>query len=94
VESSTGAGPGGPLVIGVDMDERSRDAIALGQQLATGLPGELMPVYVHTLEELDALMAGHHPDEVQQLVAEDAQAGLEQVRALAAGMGIPEVGLR
>jgi nucleotide-binding universal stress UspA family protein len=82
------------VIVGVDESERSRDAIALGQQLAMGLPGELMPVYVHTLEELDALMAGHHAEEVQQLVAEDAQAKLEQIRGLAADMGFPDVGLR
>jgi nucleotide-binding universal stress UspA family protein len=94
MDSSGGAAPAGPLVVGVDEGERSRDAIALGKQLAMGLPGELMPVYVHTLDELDALMTGHHPEEVQQLVAEDAQTKLEAVRALALDMGISDVGLR
>jgi hypothetical protein len=58
----------------VDESERSRDAIALGQQLAQDLPGGLLPVYAHTLEELDALMTGHHPEEVEELVAEHAKA--------------------
>ena len=86
--------PDGPLVVGVDESERSRDAIALGQQLAEDLPGGLFAVYVHTLEELDALMTGHHPEEVEELVAEHAKAKHAQVRALAGEMGVSEVHLR
>ena len=86
--------PDGPLVVGVDESERSRDAIALGQQLAEDLPGGLLAVYVHTLEELDALMTGHHPEEVEELVAEHAKAKHAQVRALAAEMGVSEMHLR
>jgi nucleotide-binding universal stress UspA family protein len=84
----------GPLIVGVDETERSRDAIALGQQLALALPGELIAVYVHTLEELDALMSGHHPDEVERLVAEHAAAKHAKVRALAREMGVSDVQLR
>lgn len=84
----------GPLIVGVDETERSRDAIALGQQLAPALPGELMAVYVHTLEELDALMSGHRPDEVERLVAEHAAAKHAKVRALAAEMGVSGVELK
>jgi nucleotide-binding universal stress UspA family protein len=86
--------PDGPLLIGVDETERSRDAIALGQQLAPCVPGQPMYVYVHTLEELDALMAGWRPEEVEQLVAEHAQDKLARVRALAAEMGVSDVQLR
>jgi nucleotide-binding universal stress UspA family protein len=80
--------------VGVDESERSRDAVALGQQLAEDLPGGLIAVYVHTLEELDALMTGHHPEEVEELVAEHAKAKHSQVRALAAEMGVSDVRLR
>lgn len=45
--------PEGPLVVGVDAGDRSRDAIALAKQLAAGFPGGLGAVYVHTLQELD-----------------------------------------
>jgi nucleotide-binding universal stress UspA family protein len=86
--------PNGPLVVGVDESERSRDAIALGAQLAQALPGELMLVYVHTLQELDALMTGHDPEEVEQLVAADAGAKQAKAAALAAEMGISQVRLR
>ena len=84
----------GPLVVGVDETEHSRDAIALGVQLAPALPGDLMLVYVHTLQELDALMAGHDPEEVEQLVAEHAGTKQAEVSALAAEMGISDVRLR
>jgi nucleotide-binding universal stress UspA family protein len=84
----------GPLIVGVDDTDRSRDAIALGQQLALALPRELIAVYVHTLEELDALMSGHHPDEVERLVAEHAAAKHAKVRAVAAEMGVSDVQLR
>jgi nucleotide-binding universal stress UspA family protein len=94
VEGRATAAPDGPLIVGVDERERSRDAIALGQQLAMGLPGALMPVYVHTLGELDALMTGADPDEVGQLVAADAKAKHAQVEDLADKMGISGVQLR
>jgi nucleotide-binding universal stress UspA family protein len=86
--------PDGPLVVGVDESERSRDAIALGAQLAQALPGELMLVYVHTLQELDALMTGHDPEEVEQLVAGDAGAKQAKAAAVAAEMGISQVRMR
>jgi nucleotide-binding universal stress UspA family protein len=86
--------PDGPLLIGIDETERSRDAIALGQQLALCVPGEPMYVYVHTLEELDALMVGSDLGEVEQLVAGHAQDKLARVRALAAEMGVSDVQLR
>jgi hypothetical protein len=87
VDTPSSVVPNGPLVVGVDESERSRDAIALGRQLAEDLPGGLLPVYVHTVEELDALMTGHHLEEVEELVAEHAKAKHAQVRALAAEMG-------
>ncbi|HSS32626.1 MAG TPA: universal stress protein [Solirubrobacterales bacterium] len=86
--------PAGPLIVGVDESERSRDAIALGRQLALGLPGELMPVYIHTLEELGSLVTGHRSREVEELVAIDAAAEHAKVRALAEEMGISDVQLR
>jgi hypothetical protein len=87
VDTPSSVVPNGPLVVGVDESERSLDAIALGRQLAEDLPGGLLPVYVHTVEELDALMTGHHLEEVEELVAEHAKAKHAQVRALAAEMG-------
>lgn len=86
--------PDGPLLIGIDETELSRDAIALGQQLALCVPGEPMYVYVHTFEELGALMTGRDPSEVEELVATHAQDKLERVRALAAEMGVSDVQLR
>jgi nucleotide-binding universal stress UspA family protein len=53
-----------------------------------------MLVYVHRLQELDALMTGRDPEEVEQLVAEDAGAKQAKVAALAAEMGISQVRLR
>jgi nucleotide-binding universal stress UspA family protein len=94
VETPSSVVPDGPLVIGVDESEGSRDAIALGQQLAEDLAGGQLPVYVHTLQELDALMTGHNPEEVEELVAEHAKAKHAQVRALAAEMGVSEVHVR
>jgi nucleotide-binding universal stress UspA family protein len=86
--------PDGPLIVGVDESDHSRDAIALGQQLARAVPGDLVPVYVHTLEELDALLAGSDPDEVEKLVAEHGAGEHAEVRTLAAEMGISDVQLR
>jgi nucleotide-binding universal stress UspA family protein len=94
VETPSSVVPDGPLIVGVDESERSPDALVLGQRLAEDLPGVLMPVYVHTLEELDALMAGHHPEEVEELVAEHAKAKHQRVRALAKEMGTSDVELR
>src|SRR3954463_6095475 len=79
--------PEGPLVVGVDAGDRSRDAIALAKQLAAGFPGGLVAVYVHTLQELDLLMTGSRVEEVEAIVAADAEDKLEAVRALAAEMG-------
>jgi hypothetical protein len=73
----------GPLIVGVDEGERSRDALSLGQQLDLTLPGELIAVYVHTLEDFDALMSGQDPDEVERLVAQHA----EEDRALGGSLG-------
>lgn len=86
--------PEGPLIVGVDGAERARDAIALAQQLAIDLPGGIEAVYIHTLEGLDDLLTGKRPHEFEQLAAEDGEAKLEEVRALAARMGIEEVQMR
>jgi nucleotide-binding universal stress UspA family protein len=85
--------PEGPLIVGVDAGDRSRDAIALAKQLAAGFPGGLLAVYVHTLQELDLLTTGSRVEEVEAIVAADAKAKLDAVRALAAEMGAPEVQL-
>jgi hypothetical protein len=61
--------PDGPLIVGLDEDELTRDAIALGQQLGRAIPGVLMAVYVHTLEGLGALMAGSKLEEFNQAEA-------------------------
>jgi nucleotide-binding universal stress UspA family protein len=86
--------PEEPLIVGVDAGERSRDAIALAKQLAVDFPGGLLAVYVHTLQELDPLMTGNRLEEVEQIVSADAKAKLEEVRVLAAGMGVSDVQLR
>ena len=84
--------PDGPLVVGVDGDDRARDAISLGQQLAIGLAGEVEAVYIHALEELEAaLMTGTRLQEVEQAIAEDGTAKLSKARALAAEMGAEAV---
>lgn len=89
-----GRSPEGPVIVGVDGGDRARDAIALATQLAADFPGPLLAVYVHTLEELDLLMTGTRVEEVEAIVAADAEAKLEAVRALAAEMGVADVGLR
>jgi nucleotide-binding universal stress UspA family protein len=86
--------PEGPLIVGVDAGDRSRDAIALAKQLEAGFPGSLLAVYVHTLQELDLLMTGSRVEEVEAIVAEDAKAKLDAVRAIAAAMGVADVQLR
>jgi nucleotide-binding universal stress UspA family protein len=86
--------PEGPLIVGVDAGDRSRDAIALAKQLALGFPGGLLPVYVHTLQDLGLRIAGSRAEEVEAIVAADAKAKLEAVRAVAAEMGLADVQLR
>src|SRR4051794_25092198 len=86
--------PEGPLIVGVDAGDRSRDAIALAKQLAGGFPGGLRAVYVHTLQELELLTTGSRGEEVEAIVAADAEAKLEAVRALASEMGGPDVQLQ
>jgi nucleotide-binding universal stress UspA family protein len=86
--------PEGPLIVGVDAGDRSRDAIALAEKLAVGFPGELLAVYVHTLDELDPLTTGSRIEDVEAIVAADAKAELEAVRSVAAEMGVSDVHLR
>ncbi|HET7427356.1 MAG TPA: universal stress protein [Gemmatimonadales bacterium] len=86
--------PEGPLIVGVDAGDRSRDAIALAKQLAVGFPGGLLAVYVHTLQELDLLVTGSPVEEVEAIVARDAEAKLQAASALAAELGVPDVQLR
>jgi nucleotide-binding universal stress UspA family protein len=86
--------PDGPLIVGVDASDRSRDAIALGKQFALDFDGELSAVYVHTLQELDLLMTGQRVEEVEKLVAADVEANHGRVRALAAELGISDVRVR
>src|SRR4051794_41932210 len=83
--------PEGPLVVGVDAGDRSRDAIALAERLAVGFRGGLLAVYVHTLQDLDLRIAGSRADEVEAIVAADAKDKLEAVRAGAAEMGAGKV---
>jgi nucleotide-binding universal stress UspA family protein len=84
----------GPLIVGVDESERSRDAIRLGQQLALALPGELTAVYVQTLDEFDTVTSGQHSDEPERLVAQQTAVKRAKVAALAAEMGVADVQLR
>ena len=82
------------MIVGVDGGDRARDAIVLATQLAADFPGPLLAVYVHTLEELDLLMTGTRVEEVEAIVAADAEAKLETVRAVAAELGVADVELR
>jgi nucleotide-binding universal stress UspA family protein len=84
----------GPLIVGVDESERSRDAIALGHQFGHELPGGLVVIYVHTLEGLEPLLAARRLEELERLVAANASAKHAKVRALAAEMGVSDVELR
>lgn len=86
--------PDGPLIVGVDESERSRDALALGQQFGHELPGGVVAVYVHTLEGLEPLLAAGRLEELEELVAADASAKLAKVRALTAELGVSDVQLR
>jgi nucleotide-binding universal stress UspA family protein len=94
VETTPHPLPDGPLIVGLDKDDRARDALVLGQELEREFPGMLTPVYVHPLEELGALMAGAQLEEFNRLVATDTRAKHADVSALAAGMGVPDVQLR
>jgi nucleotide-binding universal stress UspA family protein len=86
--------PDGPLIVGVDAGDRSRDAIALGKQLVPYFPRGLLAMYVHTLQELDLLMSGQRIEEVEKLVAADTEAKHEQVHALVAELGVSDVQVR
>jgi nucleotide-binding universal stress UspA family protein len=86
--------PDGPLIVGVDAGDRSRDALALGKQLAVDFAGGLLAVYAHTVKELDLLMTGQRIEEVEKLVAADTEAKHDQARALAAELGISDVQVR
>src|SRR5215210_6637626 len=83
----------GPVIVGLDETEHSRDALPLARRLAGELSVEMVPVYVHTSERLDAL-AGGPPKEVMRLLALDADAQYERVRSLAEASGVTDVRLR
>ena len=85
--------PDRPVVVGLDDTEYSRDAIPLARRLARELSVEVVPVYVHTLERLDALSGGP-PKEVKRLAALDTETQYARVRSLAEEYGFTDVRLR
>lgn len=84
----------GPLIVGVDEGDRSRDAIALGQALGLALSGELIALYVHNLEALGGSMSGRDAEEDGLSPARDAAATRAKLSALAAEMGLSDVQMR
>jgi nucleotide-binding universal stress UspA family protein len=81
----------GPVIVGVEASERSRDALALGRRLADDLGAELVAVYVHAYAELGGLLAGGPARETQQLIEELADAAHASVRELADEMDVQDL---
>ena len=65
----------GPVIVGVEATDRSRDALALGLRMADGLDAELVAAYVHPYAELGGLLAGGPPSEALQLIEERGRRG-------------------
>ena len=66
----------GPIVVGVERSEQSRDAVALGRTLARSLERELLLVAVYLVDVRSALMS---PAAHAAALADDADATLEWV---------------
>jgi nucleotide-binding universal stress UspA family protein len=79
------------VVVGADGSDESRDALALGQQLARALDAELLAAYVHPFEELAGLLAGGPAREAEELIGELATHNLAAVREMTSGSAVAEV---
>ena len=66
----------GPIIVGVERSERSRDAVALGRTLARSLGRELLLVAVYLVDVRSALMS---PAAHAAALADEADATLEWV---------------
>jgi nucleotide-binding universal stress UspA family protein len=66
----------GPIIVGVERSERSRDAVALGQMLAGSLGRELLLAAVHPVDGHSAVMP---PSAPAQALADEAAATLDWV---------------
>lgn len=73
----------GPVIVGVEPSDRSRDALTLGRRLADHLGAELVAAYVHPYAEFGDLLAGGPPSEALQLIEELADSAHASVRDLA-----------
>ena len=81
----------GPVIVGVEPSERSRDALKLGTTLAAALDAEVMPVHVSAFEVLIGPLAGAPPRKGLELMGELATRDLEATRTVVSEAGGPEV---
>ena len=83
----------GPVIVGVEGSDRSRDALALGRRLANGLGVDLVTAYVHPYAELAGLLAGGPAGEALQLIDELAESAHASVRRLTDELNIEDLRL-
>lgn len=83
----------GPVIVGVEPSDRSRDALTLGRRLADDLGAELVAAYVHPYAELAGLLTGGPPSEAMQLIDELADSARASVRDLAEEMDVQDLRL-
>jgi nucleotide-binding universal stress UspA family protein len=82
------------VIAAVDGSERSRDAIVLAQRIAAVLEAQLVPIYVHVIDELTSSLAGGSLPEARRIFDEAAQHAHAEVREFASEMGLEDVRLR
>ena len=73
----------GPIVVGVERSDRSRDAVALARTLARAVGARLILVAVHPIEGRSAVMP---PGAYAAALAEEAQATLDRAARPLAGV--------
>ena len=73
----------GPIVVGVERSDRSRDAVALARALARAVGARLILVAVHPIEGRSAVMP---PGAYAAALAEEAQATLDRAARPLAGV--------
>jgi len=72
----------GPVLVGTDDSDRSRDALSLGRMLADAMRSQLLSAYVHHFEDVGALLSGGPATEALELI--DQVAASKNRRAQAA----------
>jgi nucleotide-binding universal stress UspA family protein len=71
----------GPIVVGVDGGDRSRDALALARLLAGALGSELIPLYVYPVGNAGPLLARGRVGEAEELIGESAETERARVQS-------------